>query len=378
MKNLRIWAEMAKNKPIRVCFVVPKAYPLFNSDVKSVFGGAEVDCYLLATELAKDKDYDISCIVADYGQDSCQVRQDVTIIKSLNFSENSLLGAWRVWRALHRANGQVYFMETSSPGVPLVALFCKLRKRRFVYRTAHSRECDGTYLREHKLLGKVFARSLRQAEAVITQNDEDVGRLLATIGVSSIVVRGAHLLEPLGRKNRDTILWVGRSAGVKRPELFLKAAREMPREKFTMICSKATGDNKYDQLIDDAAKIENLELKQSVPFDEMDSFFERAKVFVNTSDAEGFPHTYIHACKSATPILTLKVDPDNFISKYKCGMCADDDWDKFGEMLNSLLEPDTAELYGQNGRRYVDENHNISKIIEEYKKIFRRLVPDYS
>jgi glycosyltransferase involved in cell wall biosynthesis len=58
-------------------------------------------------------------------------------------------------------------------------------------------------------------------------------------------------------------------------------------------------------------------------------------------------------------------------------MFADNDWDKFGEMLNSLLEPDTAELFGQNGRRYVDENHNICKIIEEYKKIFRRLVPDY-
>ena len=377
MKKLRIWAKMAKNKPIRVCFVVPKIYPLFNSDVKSVFGGAEVDCYLLATELAKDKDFAVSCIVADYGQDSCQVRQDVTIIKSLNFRENSLLGAWRIWRAVHQAEGQIYFMKTASPGIPLVALFCKLHNRRFVYRSASSSECDGTYLRKHKLLGKAFARSLRQAEAVTTQNDEDAERLLATIGVPSTVIRGAHMLGPLGRKNRDTILWVGRSAGVKRPELLLKAAREMPQEKFTIICPKATGDDGYDDLVAQAGEVENLEFIKWVPFCEIDNYFERAKVFVNTSDSEGYPNTFIQACKCHTPILSLNVNPDGFLDRYKCGMCACGDWQGFVSMLRQLLDEETGREYGGNGRQYVEQKHDITKIIEEYKKIFRRLVPDY-
>lgn len=35
----------------KVCFIAPKAYPLFNPDVKKVFGGAEVDLYFLATVL---------------------------------------------------------------------------------------------------------------------------------------------------------------------------------------------------------------------------------------------------------------------------------------------------------------------------------------
>lgn len=365
---------MATGKQIRVCFVVPKAYPLFNKDVKSIFGGAEVDCYLLATELAKDEDYDVSCIVADYGQEPKEVRHNVTLIRSLDFERNVLNGAWRVWRALHKADSQIYFTETASAGVPPVAFFCKLYRRRFVHRTAHSRECDGTYLKQHRLFGKAFARSLRHADKVITQNDDDVERLHATIGVSSIVIRGAHVLEPLGQKNRDTILWVGRSTGVKRPELFLKAAREMPQEKFTMICSRATGDDRYDELAGRASKIKNLQFIQWTPFDRMDSYFGGAKVFVNTSESEGFPNTYVHACKCATPILTLKVNPDNFISKYQCGMCADDNWDRFVEMLNMLLEPGTAERYGKNGRKYVDENHNIGRIIEDYKKIFRRLM----
>ena len=32
----------------------PKAYPLFNRQVEAYFGGAEVDLYFLATELAKE------------------------------------------------------------------------------------------------------------------------------------------------------------------------------------------------------------------------------------------------------------------------------------------------------------------------------------
>ena len=55
-------------------------------------------------------------------------------------------------------------------------------------------------------------------------------------------------------------------------------------------------------------------------------------------------------------------------------MCAKDDWDMFCEMLNTLLDPDTAGFYGKNGRRYVDENHSIGKIIEDYKKIFQQLI----
>jgi glycosyltransferase involved in cell wall biosynthesis len=373
MKNLRIWAEMAKSKPIRVCFVVPKAYPLFNSNVKSVFGGAEVDCYLLATELAKDKDFAVSCIVADYGQDNCQVRQDVTIIKSLNFRENPLLGAWRVWRALHRANGQVYFIETASPGVPLVALFCKLHKRRFVYRTAHSRECNGTYLREHRLLGKMFARSLRQAEAVITQNDEDVERLRTTIGASSVVIRNAHLLPSSDRPCHDTILWVARSVPQKRPELFVRLARQFPHEQFTMICPKATGDEGYDDFVAQAGEVENLEFIKRVPFCEVDNYFERAKVFVNTSDSEGYPNTFIEACKYHTPILSLSVNPDGFLDEYKCGMCACGDWQRFVGMLQQLLDEETAREYGDNCRQYAEERHDITKIIEEYKSIFKRL-----
>jgi hypothetical protein len=56
-----------ESRKIRVCFVNPKAYPLFNPDIQKVFGGAEVDFICWATELETNKRFEVQ-FVCDYGQ----------------------------------------------------------------------------------------------------------------------------------------------------------------------------------------------------------------------------------------------------------------------------------------------------------------------
>ena len=364
----------ANTRVIKICFIAPKAYPLFNADVKEIFGGAEVDLYLLATELAKDKNFAVSFITADYGQEITKTIEGVKVIKSVDFKKNPLSGAIRIWRAMHIADAQIYLIKTASVGTPLVALFCKLHGRAFVYRTANTYECDGTYLREHRLLGRSFAWSLRQAKIVFAQNTIDAENLSATIGIRSRVIPNGHRLSQLHQKQRDTILWAGRSAKIKKPGLFIDLAETIPDEKFTMICQRATGDEKYVQLVARAKQVENLEFIERVDFDEIEGYFQRAKVFVNTSVAEGFPNTFIQACKCGTAVLSLNVNPDGFLDKYKCGVCADGSWDKFINELKMLTEPGKAEEYGPNGRRYVEENHDIEKIVQQCKTIFIELI----
>ena len=362
-------------KPIRVCFVMPKAYPLFNPSIEAVFGGSEVDLYYLATELARDRNFHVSFIVADYGQPEGEIRQNVRLIKSLNLKQNPMLGAWRIWQALSKADSHIYMLKTASPGTALTAYFCKNNQKIFLYRIAHRYECDGTCLRKHPILGKAFVWSLRQAQIVFSQNSDDSELLKNTTGVSSQLIPNGHSLPEITQDNkRDIILWVGRTADFKQPQLFSELARHLKNEQFTMICQKATDDKDYMSLRKEAEQIKNLTFIKRVGFAEIDGYFRRAKVLVNTSEAEGFPNTFIQAGKWATPILSLNVNPDGFLDKYGCGLCAAGDWDKFVKMLGELLDPATAQRYGRNGRRYAEENHDIKKIVEEYKTIFRRLV----
>ena len=362
---------MAK-KPVRVCFVSPKTYPLFNPAAEGYFGGAEVDLYLIGTELAKDEGFEVSFVTADYGQADNEVIDDVTVIKSLDFNKNPLTSAVKIWWAMRQAGADIYVLKTPSAGVPLVALFCLVNNKSFVYRSASTRECDGTYLKEHYWLGRAFAWSLHKAKAVFVQNSVDKDNMVRTIGVSGEVVPNAHRIEESISSGRSVILWVGRSAPIKRPELFIELAEKNPEHSFVMICQHATGDKNYDRLSYYAASVSNLEFHKHVPFADIDGYFSRAKVFVNTSDSEGFPNTFIQACKSATPILSLNVDPDGFLENNSCGLSCNGRPNRLSENLKFMLEKDRYIELGRNARKYAQDNHNIEKVIEQYKAVLKQ------
>ena len=359
---------------IEVCFVMPKAYPLFNPAIDSLFGGAEVDLYYLSTELAKDDRFDVSFVVADYGQDAVETIEGVRVIKSVNFAQNPVIGVWKVWRALKKANADIYMLKTASPGVVLAKIFCAIHKRLFAYRAASSRECDETYIQDDRISGKFFAWSLQQADFVTVQNTEDGQNLYNTMSVRPQMIPNGHRLGDVDSAQRDHVLWVGRSADVKRPDLFLELARKNPDEKFVMICQHATGDNRYSSLVDEAAGIDNLEFHERVGFRQVGEYFARAKVLVNTSDSEGFPNIFIQACKAQVPILSLNVNPDGFLDEYGCGVCCGGDVNQMNEKLRTIISTDVGVEMGASGRRYVEQTHDIAKIIEQYKEIFAGLI----
>ena len=360
-------------KKIRVCFVALKAYEIFNPEVGDYAGGAEVDLYYLATEIARDDNFEVSCVVADYGQNDTEIIERVTLIRSLDFRRNMLNGLLRTWNALRRADADIYVLKCASPGVPLVAMFCKLHHRSFMYRLAHLFESDGTYVRQHPFVGRLFNWALRRADLVFAQNITDEGNLAATVGVSSRAVPNGHRLPPVKQQARDTILWVGRDDPLKRPDRFLELARAIPNEHFTMVCQALNKDQHYANLIAEAGTIPNLQFIRHVPFNRIDTYFQRAKIFVSTSDAEGFPNTFINACKCSTAILSLGVNPDGFLDTHACGLCCNGDAAKLIYNLRLMLENNHYVEYGSNARRYAEQYHDITKIAAIYGATFTRL-----
>jgi glycosyltransferase involved in cell wall biosynthesis len=362
-------------KSIRVCFVAPKAYPLFDPGIEEVFGGAEVDLYFLATELAKDAGFEAQVIVGDYGQAREEVREGVRIIKGLSFKQPAVIAMAGLWRALRRADADVYFIKTVSPGVPLVALFCKASAKVFVYRTSSAAQYDRAYRQHHRLMGRAFDWALRRARVVFAQSEEAASALRHDVGISTIqVIPNGHRLSPLKSVTREVILWVGRSDRMKRPDLFLDLAAALPEERFAMICQRATGDEDYPALVRRAGTVPNLQFTERVRFDQIDPWFQRAKVFVNTSDSEGFPNTFIQAAQWATPIVSLNSNPDDFLVQHNCGVFANGSFDRLKEGLRFLLDRDRFVEAGANARHYVEQNHDVRRIVETYKQVFRSLV----
>ena len=122
-----------------------------------------------------------------------------------------------------------------------------------------------------------------------------------------------------------------------------------------------------------AESIANVEFVEGVPFRRMDEYFRRAKVFANTSDAEGFPNTFIQAAQWSVPILSLFVNPDGFLTEYTCGVECSGQMSRLAEGLQFMLENERFAEFGENAYRYVQERHDITYVVERYKQLFREL-----
>ena len=76
------------------------------------------------------------------------------------------------------------------------------------------------------------------------------------------------------------------------------------------------------------------------------------------------------AAATGTAILTYKVNPDEFLTRYRCGLSGQGNWSETCRTLKTLLENDRYRQFGQNARRYAEQYHDIKTIIERYKTLF--------
>jgi glycosyltransferase involved in cell wall biosynthesis len=90
----------------------------------------------------------------------------------------------------------------------------------------------------------------------------------------------------------------------KRAELALEIARRLPAHNFVMIGGPDPDrrSQEYFASLKEAAKSHpNLEIKGFVPLAETEKHFNNARVFLNTSEYEGFPNTFLQAWARGIP-----------------------------------------------------------------------------
>ena len=58
----------------------------------------------------------------------------------------------------------------------------------------------------------------------------------------------------------------------------------------------------YDKTVEQSRKVPNLDFKGFLPFTEVEKQFKKAKLFINTSEYEGFPNTFLQAWRRGIPV----------------------------------------------------------------------------
>jgi len=361
---------------MRISFFSLKSYPLFNPALKSTFGGSEVQLYLIGKEFVSYKRDEIFFIVADYGQTNVEEIGNLKVIKSINFNTNYLFSSIKLIKVLQRINPDIIILRSFAPLSGFLSFYIsRILKSKLIFMIPHDSHTDGSYKNKKGVMKYFFTNMIfKYSNLVITQNEYQKGNLEEQ-GIRSATIGSGYPIPEKISPKEDCILWVGRSELWKRPELFLELAELKHKKKFVMVCPPSTYNPELSKRIEKRASgINNLKFVEFVPFNEIDQYFQKAKVFVNTSTQEGFPNTFIQATKNGTPIISLDVNPDNLLGKYDCGFFCDGDLDEMDKRLDQLLND--ADLYkrmSDNAYNYAKENHDIEKNAEELYRLIMDL-----
>lgn len=349
---------------MKICFIQPRAYELFNPKVKTQFGGAEVQMYLHALQLAKKTEHQISFIVADYHQPEVEFFGNISVYKSINFNESLLQQIKAFYSTFKKADADIYLQMTLTRFSFIIALYCLFKRKKFVYLISHDNDLDGKILKTNWLFQKISLLVFIFSEKIIAQNKFQFDSL-KKINISSRIIKSSLESTPLTTENKEYHLWIARAEKWKKPELFIHLAEKNPVEKFLMVCPPFAEVDKvyYEELKNKCCKISNLVLiDYYVDFNELDTYFSKAKLFINTSASEGFPTTFIHSAKNGVPIISASVNPDSILDTNQIGFyCHGNEEELQGNFELLITDSALYQQYSKNCLLYFDTYHNLSK-----------------
>ena len=339
------------------------AYGLLSGEGDLKYIGGETVQHVLLARAWRDQGHEVSMIVFDDGQGARRVVDGITLIAA-HTRNGGLPGlkffhprSSKLFSALMAADADIYYQSPAGAYTGVVAWFCRMNGRKFIFRVASDSDCE----KEHGRLElwrdrKLYDYGLKRADLVAVQTEVQAKMLRDNHGLDSKVVnmlveaprRGGAPVE----KDID-VLWLSNLRSLKRPEMVLELARQLPQVRFTLAggpCPHPWGYTYYDDVKAAAARLPNVSMPGGVRYTESGEWFDRARVFLNTSSIEGFPNTFLQAWIRGVPVVSF-FDPDGLIRRLQLGHVATS-LDDMRESIRGLLEVD---VYRENiGRRARD------------------------
>ena len=182
----------------------------------------------------------------------------------------------------------------------------------------------------------------------------------------------AALALPPARSSaeRDCVLWVAMIQESKRPELLLDIAALLPQRRFVMIGGPRPGTEAfYERIRARAATLPNVEFKGFLPLAQVEPWFDRARVFVNTSLYEGMPNTFLQAWARGVPtVATVDVGAQGTYTLFQ-------DADSAAREIQALFadQPHWAARSAA-CRAYFARKYAPETVLEQYGEVFQALV----
>lgn len=355
---------------VHIVFFATQLYPLAVGK-KTGFGGAETEMWSLARAFSADPDFDVRVLTLAPGPNDTPILSNpsvyaVTPPRTLTYQDPWIKRRiaiakyyYTLFRCLLRQHPNVYYAKLASGEAFIVWLASRVIGAKFVFRIEHDWETNLPDLIHHIFRGRtlparLFIHCLKKADLVIVQTNRQGAALKANFGINTTLIPNGHFIpdakeieaRPAARK---TVLWVGRAHPMKRPHLFLDLATRFPQWKFAMVMSPEPNHQELFHTIQQQASVlPNLSLIPGVAASEVDDLYRSARMFVLTSEAEGFSNVVLEAMKNGSPVITYDHNPNGILNEPEspqaltpaAGYCVSNDLNLAEAITNKLLHDD--------------------------------------
>src|SRR6187549_2679762 len=341
----------------RICIVGLDSYGMLSGEENPKYIGGESIQHVLLARAWRDLGHDVSIIVHDEGQGARREHDGITAIAA-HSRQGGIPGlrffhprATRLVSALIAADADTYFQSPAGAYTGITGWFCRATGRRFIFRIASDSDCE----KEHGRIQfwrdrKLYNYGLRCANVIASQTEFQAQMLRENHGLESTVV---NMMVELPRPGAE----VRNLRALKRPELALELARQLPEVRFTLAGGPMPGgETYYEDVMAAAARLPNVTMLGAVRYADTAGLFDRAKVFLNTSSIEGFPNTFLQAWIRGVPVVTF-FDPDSLVQRLSLGKAAIS-VDDMRESIRNLLENDAdRQLIGRRAREFATREY---------------------
>ncbi len=367
-----------------ICFVAPHAWPVLsgNRDIAFV-GGAEVQQCYLARGLAA-RGYRVSMLCLDYGQpvlaeiDGIHVHRlfkpndGIPVVRFLYPRLTSL------WRGMHKAGADIYYQRGADMHTGVVAAYCRAHGKKSIFAGANDNDFScGQQLIRYRRDKWLFEYGLSRASAIVAQNPVQKQRCWENYGRDAMHVHSCYPTPAAQADSNGCILWVATVRELKRPERFLALAKAMPEYQFTMIGGPrgedAESQRYYESIRNQAEGMPNVQFIGFVHPTDVEPYFDRAKIFVNTSDTEGFPNTFLQAWARGMPTISL-FDPGSLEDNEPvCSVARD--INHMIEIVRLFNKDDSLwRETGERCRRHFARHHALTSVLKRYEVLIGNLL----
>lgn len=345
---------------MKICIVGLDDYPQLAKLKTAQYVGGESVQHVLLAQAWRDLGHDVSMIVHDHGQGRITQVDGIRAVAPyardegipvLRFAHPRLTG---MISAMREIDADIYYQSPAGAATGITAWFCRRHGKRFISRIASDLACiPGQQLIRYWRDRKIYEYGLRNADVIVAQSEQQRTLLQENYGLKSEVLDMAVEMPSGPQPEKDIdVLWVSNLRPVKRPEIVLDLARKLPNVRFMLAGGALPGAEDYYRTVTAAAQsIPNLTCPGAVPYTEVGTMFSRAKIFLNTSQIEGFPNTFLQAWVRAVPVVAF-FDPDSLIKQRQLGHTATDLEDMEQAIVRLLADREERDRIGERARAY--------------------------